>query len=154
MADEIQREKWREARKRYTEKNRDIILARDRESKRKKYAEDPEWREELKFKKRANGLGITREKWDKMFDDQDRRCAICKLDDPGSSKGWNLDHCHKTKTIRFILCIRCNMGLGQFRDDPKLLRMAADMLEKFNKDNLMDTEPASLPTPGIDLLDQ
>lgn len=154
MADEIQREKWREARKRYTEKNRDMILARNRERKRKKYAEDPEWREELKLKKRAGGLGITKEKWDKMFDNQDRRCAICKSDDPGGLKGWNLDHCHKTKTIRFILCVRCNIGLGQFRDDPKLLRMAADMLEKFNKDNLMDAEPTSLPTPSVDLLDQ
>jgi hypothetical protein len=132
MADEVQKQKWIEARRRYVIKHREKVLQTDREAKRKKYAEDHNWREEINFKRRANGIGITKKQWNKMFDDQGRVCAICKTDNAGNPKGWQLDHCHKTKVIRFILCTHCNRGLGGFKDNPVLLRLAADMLEEFN----------------------
>jgi len=138
MADEKQRGIWRVASLKYAMKNRELILARGREAKRKKAEEDPTWREENKFKKRANGLGFTKKQWEKMFDNQGRVCAICGSNDPNHKKGWNLDHCHKTNTARFILCTHCNRGLGGFRDDPELLRRAADALEAFNKNRLDD----------------
>lgn len=138
MADDVQKQKWIEARRRYVSKNREKVLQTDREAKRKKYAEDHNWREETNFKRRANGIGITKKQWIKMFDDQGRVCAICKTDNAGNPKGWQLDHCHKTKVIRFILCTHCNRGLGGFKDNPILLRMAADMLEAFNRSRQVD----------------
>jgi hypothetical protein len=133
MADEKQREIWRSARKRYVAKNREKVRASNRASKQKKHLADPSWREETNFRKRAKGSGFTKAQWGIMFDDQGRVCAICKTDNPGNPKGWQLDHCHKTKVVRFILCTHCNRGLGGFKDNPDLLRMAADMLEEFNR---------------------
>jgi hypothetical protein len=133
MADDKQREIWRSARRRYVAKYPDKVRACDREAKRKKNAENPAWREETNFRKRAKGSGFTKAQWGIMFDDQGRVCAICKTDNPGNPKGWQLDHCHKKKVVRFILCTHCNRGLGGFKDNPDLLRVAADMLEEFNR---------------------
>ena len=140
MADEKQKAIWRKASKKYVAKNRELVLARGREAKRKKAEKDPEWRDEINYKKRGKGLGFTKKQWNVMFDEQGRVCAICRAVDAGSSKGWHLDHCHKTKTVRFILCTHCNRGLGGFRDQPDLLRRAADMLEAFNQRRLEDDE--------------
>ena len=133
MADDKQREIWRSARRRYVAKYPDKVRACDREAKRKKNSENPAWREETNFRKRAKGAGFTKDEWGIMFDDQGRVCAICKTDNPGNPKGWQLNHYHKTKIVRFILCTHCNRGLGGFKDNPDLLRVAANMLEEFNR---------------------
>ena len=132
MADEKQRAIWRAASIKYAMKNRELVLARNREAKRNKAATDPEWREETNYKKRANGLGFTKKQWEKMFDSQGRVCAICGSDDPKHKKGWHLDHCHNRNVARFILCTHCNRGLGAFKDNPDLMRKAADALDEFN----------------------
>ena len=59
---------------------------------------------------------------------QGNRCAIC-----GDPEPEHLDHDHSTGEIRQLLCTRCNMGLGQFRDDPFLLHMAAFYVEHHNE---------------------
>ncbi len=66
---------------------------------------------------------------------QNGRCAIC-----GCSKDLVLDHCHVAGLIRKALCIRCNVALGMFKDDPKLLKRAAAYLEHFAALFLGDTE--------------
>ena len=57
-----------------------------------------------------------------------QECAICKATKDYQALG--VDHCHKTKKLRGLLCSGCNTGLGQFKDDPTLLRKAADYLER------------------------
>ena len=54
-------------------------------------------------------------------------CAIC-----GRSRALTIDHNHDNEKIRAALCNRCNVGLGQFLDDPDLLRRAAEYLEKHD----------------------
>lgn len=53
-------------------------------------------------------------------------CGICetRIEKPC------LDHCHKSGKFRGFLCTACNTGLGQYRDNPDLLRLAADYLER------------------------
>ena len=42
----------------------------------------------------------------------------------------NVDHCHKTKAVRGILCNRCNTVLGLCKDDDKLLSALAGYLRR------------------------
>jgi hypothetical protein len=58
---------------------------------------------------------------------QKSRCAIC-----GAKKDYDLcvDHCHKTGKIRGLLCRPCNVGLGQFKDNKKLLACAIRYLSQ------------------------
>jgi hypothetical protein len=56
-------------------------------------------------------------------------CAICKKTEFGK-RSPHTDHCHKTGTVRGVLCARCNRGLGYFWDNPELFRTAANYLER------------------------
>ena len=59
---------------------------------------------------------ITLEDRDAMFAAQGNCCASCKSPDPGTVKGWMLDHCHTTKKVRGVLCHHCNLALGNVKD--------------------------------------
>jgi hypothetical protein len=61
-----------------------------------------------------------------MLARQHGACAICKRI---SSKRLCVDHCHATDKVRGLLCWGCNIGLGNFADDPSRLREAAAYLE-------------------------
>lgn len=81
-----------------------------------------------------NEYGMTLVEYELMLKSQDGVCAICeqpetKRHQSGKIKRLSVDHDHKTSKIRGLLCDICNRGLGQFKDDPELLRKAADYLE-------------------------
>lgn len=77
--------------------------------------------------------GITRADYDRMAKAQNGRCAICGDKEPGGKFTlWLVDHCHTTKRVRGLLCHRCNMGLGYFKDDPERLRAALAYLAKVD----------------------
>lgn len=72
--------------------------------------------------------GITTEQYEQMLTDQNGVCKICKGPDNGPWNCFAVDHCHKTGRVRGLLCAKCNKGLGQFNDDPALLKSAAEYL--------------------------
>lgn len=55
--------------------------------------------------------------------DRDGKCDICSRESP-----LNIDHDHKTGEVRGLLCKRCNLGIGQFEDDPRILALAIEYL--------------------------
>jgi hypothetical protein len=56
-----------------------------------------------------------------MLSEQGGLCAICK-----AAPAVHVDHDHATGQVRALLCFNCNGGLGQFKDDPDVLRAAAE----------------------------
>lgn len=73
--------------------------------------------------------GITIDQYYAMFKKQNNSCKICKVKKHQRKSDFVVDHCHKTKRVRGILCFRCNVILGQLKDNPKLFRRAALYLE-------------------------
>jgi hypothetical protein len=94
-----------------------------------------------KFKIRRQNIkakyGITMEDFIEMYERQNGLCEICDRElDMFSTRDRmhhiaNIDHCHKTKKIRSILCNYCNTGLGKFMDDASLLIKASNYLKKY-----------------------
>ena len=57
------------------------------------------------------------------------KCDICSTDIPGfGRKKLCIDHDHTTGAFRGMLCQKCNLGLGNFNDDPNLLKKAIKYL--------------------------
>lgn len=74
--------------------------------------------------------GITIEEYETLLEKQ-KGCAIC-----GKKVGLHnmpVDHDHVTMKVRGILCHWCNKGLGQFFDDPRILRSAAEYIDSWNE---------------------
>lgn len=72
--------------------------------------------------------GMTPQAFEALLHQQQNKCAICAT--PFEEARPGVDHDHATGAVRGILCDRCNMGIGQFRDDPALARAAAEYLER------------------------
>ena len=77
----------------------------------------------------ADGIGyLTIVEFEARLVAQGNACAICKVDYPGQ-RNWNADHDHKTGLFRGVLCQRCNHAIGLLRENPTIVRAAADYLE-------------------------
>jgi hypothetical protein len=68
--------------------------------------------------------GITAAEADYLLERQQGLCAICR-----AAQAVHVDHDHATGAVRALLCFNCNGGLGQFKDDPNVLRAAAEYVE-------------------------
>lgn len=75
--------------------------------------------------------GMTLADYDRMLTAQGGGCGICGSD--GQKGRWSgllhVDHCHETGKVRGLLCDSCNLALGKFKDDPNVLRRAAEYIE-------------------------
>jgi hypothetical protein len=150
-------QKYALTRKRYYEKTKALSNARSRKwgrdhpervraSARKFREKNPDksrkaaakWRaaqspEVLKRGRRVQTLqtyGLTVSQYDEMLAAQDDCCAICgTLAILCAGKGdLHVDHDHKTKKVRGLLCHHCNTGLGLFQDNPLILKSATAYL--------------------------
>lgn len=137
------REKKKKYAREYSRKHRDKINARRRSSPKEqannhRYNTTPHRREYMK-RVGLKKYNLTLEQFNAMWASQGGVCAICgQVDDHGNK--WNspiytlrVDHDHATSQVRGLLCHHCNAGLGHFRDNPSLLKRAAEYLEKCQK---------------------
>jgi hypothetical protein len=76
--------------------------------------------------------GITIEQFTELLWQQGGRCACCTVLLVGTQRRLAVDHCHRTGMVRGILCHPCNLGLGQFSDQPNLLAAAKSYLDRAN----------------------
>ncbi len=93
-------------------------------------------RERILERSFRKSYGITYAERDALILAQGGVCAVCnkppECGPHSSSRQLQLDHCHGTGAIRGMLCTHCNRALGLFKDDPRVLRAAADYLERFD----------------------
>jgi len=106
---EKNKEIWEESRRRYRDKNKNII---------KDYA--------LKTK---YGIGI--KEYICLYTLQKGLCAICQQEEKDENKLLSIDHDHETGKIRGLLCTDCNLGLGRFFDNIEFLEKAIVYLKQF-----------------------
>lgn len=74
--------------------------------------------------------GIDIIEYEYLLHKQKGRCAICKKDLAKGKRRPHVDHDHSNGAIRGILCNLCNIGLGMFHDNTRLLAGAIVYLEK------------------------
>lgn len=76
--------------------------------------------------------GITPEFYTDLLKIQRGGCAICLEKTSRNKSGTFLftDHCHDKKHVRGLLCHHCNIGLGAFGDNIRLLKKAIKYLQK------------------------
>jgi Recombination endonuclease VII len=113
--------------------HRDEINARQR----RRWAENPELRQKQRaYRARSQRkvhlkyyYGLSVEDYNALLARQGGACGICRKP---SRQRLCVDHCHLTRQVRRLLCRKCNLGIGYFDDDPRLLRAAAAYLEAFS----------------------
>lgn len=91
-------------------------------------AANPERMKAAWDRKRFKKYGMTRDDFEELFKLQGCRCAGCGSYDP-KGKDWHIDHEHKTKHVRGILCSGCNSAIGFAKDNPQTLRNLADYVQ-------------------------
>jgi hypothetical protein len=88
--------------------------------------------------------GITEEHVEALKRRQVGCCGIC-----GQPAKLFVDHCHQKIFVRGLLCNVCNMGLGNFRDDPNLLtsaiRYLTERTQEYTDDVFKNLNPVLQP---------
>ena len=95
-----------------------------------------------------NKFGLTPAEYDEMLQRQGGGCAICHSP-PTPGISLHVDHDHGSGEIRGLLCVRCNSGIGLFRESPDALRHAAEYVicllytSPSPRDGLLSRMPSS-----------
>lgn len=103
-----------------------------------KYKNCPKHKEKAWERMLFRQYGITLEEYTQLLVKQNYVCAICKYPEKFSSKSGKIkrlavDHCHKTKKIRSLLCFSCNAVLGLINDNILILSEMKKYLHFFIK---------------------
>lgn len=94
-----------------------------------------EYPERVRVYQRAHRLrrrhGLTQDEYSDLLEAQGGCCVICGETPEEADRPLVVDHNHETGEIRGLLCSNCNVGVGMFRDDPKLCELAMKYLQHF-----------------------
>lgn len=103
----IIRQTWQEKQNKYYGKIKYSKLKND-ETSQQRYRETGS----KKDKMLQRLYGITLDKYNQMFNQQNGCCAICGKHQSEQTKALCVDHCHKTGKVRSLLCFGCNNYLS------------------------------------------
>lgn len=112
---------------------KECACRRGRKNHQLRYKSEEVYREQKRSSYIKNRFGLTLDQYTEKLKAQECKCALCGVELPTSGHITHLDHCHKTGKLRDFLCTNCNRGLGHFKDDPLVLRKAADYIESHSK---------------------
>ena len=122
------REKEQKKNAEYREKNSELI----REKQKKYNKENPEKIKNITRKSAYKiRYGITLEQYNQMFEKQKGKCAICNRHQKELTRTLCVDHNHKTKKVRGLLCVTCNTDVSVVENR---LKEMLKYLNKYRKD--------------------
>ena len=131
-----------------TPRAKELARLRRQTAKNKQYMH--EYRQEW-FQK--NRYGFSMEQWKNMLAEQGERCALCHVPFSEFCRP-HTDHLvvDGKPVVRGLLCRECNVGLGIFKESPRLLMAAIDYITDFQL--RMDSVPtarlaAAKPAGGV-----
>lgn len=102
-------------------------------------AKQAEWRDKNRDYFLKKTYGLTWANYEELLRSQGGCCAICGSPTPGKGrKRFDVDHDHRCcpggkscgKCIRGLLCLGCNAGIGNLKDNSILLRRAAIYIDQ------------------------
>ena len=109
----------------YVSKNNDKIKAYHKEYNMKTSAKESN--KDFLLKK---NYGISLVEYNEMFVKQSGKCFICGIHQSELKRALFVDHCHKTKKVRGLLCHKCNSALGLVFDNTEIL---SNMIKYLNR---------------------
>lgn len=125
---------YRDNRERYLKYSREYRKNNPKEIKKydKQYKKDnPERIRRIKRDSRIKKIyGLSHKDWLGIWEAQDGECAICGRSFSKPSDAL-IDHNHKTNEVRGLLCNKCNLGIGHFDDNPRIIIKANEYLSKW-----------------------
>ena len=79
------------------------------------------YRDTCENKRLLYTYGITLLQYKELYNKQGGLCAICHKPETAKHKSGclcklSVDHCHITKKVRGLLCLKCNTRLGMLED--------------------------------------
>jgi hypothetical protein len=74
--------------------------------------------------------GITRDDYNRMFMEQEGKCAICAVHQTDLKRRLCVDHNHTTSVVRALLCHHCNTMVGMAKEDTTILQNAITYLNR------------------------
>lgn len=80
-----------------------------------------------------NRYGLTREQWHAIRAKENHRCMICRVHEATLPRLLMVDHCHRSKHVRGVLCQHCNTMLGMAKDKIATLHRAIRYLKTYRK---------------------
>ena len=80
-------------------------------------------------------FGIRESEYEDILVEQNHKCKICGAKGNSDRNGVRysnlaVDHCHDTGVVRGLLCMKCNIGLGNFQDNVIYLESAINYLKE------------------------
>lgn len=97
---------------------------------RARYKNSPKAKKRVTDTHRVRKYGLTEADFNKMFEAQGGKCAICR-DALRPGRFTHVDHCHRTGRVRAILCRWCNARLGIIEGMPNDIGPFHDYLQKY-----------------------
>jgi len=82
-----------------------------------------------KFIQRTYGIDLM--EFNRIFSEQQGKCASCGIHQSALDKSLVIDHCHNTKLVRGLLCSGCNLALGNVKESAETLEKLAVYIRKF-----------------------
>ena len=82
--------------------------------------------------------GITADEYELLLAAYDGGCWVCGKKPKVGQRRLHVEHDHKTGRVRGLACWSCNKGLATYKDDPAILRSAADYLESTEATDILE----------------